>query len=61
MWLLSLVPKNEDGSNFGVNIQKSFIKSLAQTQRYVLSCFHEVGISYYLNRAKLITKVCLNF
>lgn len=56
MWILVMIPKIEDGNNFGVSIQE---ETLAEV-RFVNSeaaAYYENLSRYYLTRAKLVSKV----
>lgn len=55
-----MIPKIEDGNNFGVDVQKS---TLADINTIVENnnLFYGQMSTYYISRAKLLTKVCIHF
>jgi len=56
VWILLLIPRMEDGNNFGVSIQEEVLSEVRQIESEVAT-LHEQTSRYFLMRAKLITKV----
>lgn len=56
MWISFLIPKIEDGNNFGVSIQEETLEEIRSVESEA-SVFYEQIARYYLNRAKLVSKV----
>lgn len=56
MWITYLIPKIEDGNNFGVSIQEETLGEVASTESETASYFYELT-RYYSVRAHLVTKV----
>ena len=56
MWIAFLIPKIEDGNNFGVGIQEETLEEIRSVESEA-SVFYEQIARYYLNRAKIISKV----
>ncbi|XP_003747602.1 proteasome activator complex subunit 3 [Galendromus occidentalis] len=56
MWIQLLIPKVEDGNNFGVGIQESCLDQVSGVQKDSASYIDEVT-RYYLTRAKAVSKV----
>jgi len=60
MWICLLVPKIEDGNNFGVSVQEETIGVISEieaaTGRILMKITH-----YYSARATLISKVYTSF
>jgi proteasome activator subunit 3 (PA28 gamma) len=53
-----LIPRVEDGNNFGVQVQEDTL-SLVSTVEAQTVAMHDQIITYHQSRAKLITKVRL--
>jgi len=56
MWVAFLIPKIEDGNNFGVGIQEETLEEIRGVESDA-SSFYEAIARYFLNRAKILTKV----
>jgi len=56
IWIQLLVPKIEDGNNFGVGIQEEIISELGRAEESGYSNLEAIA-NYYLRRAKLVSKV----
>merc|ERR1711937_720882 len=55
-WITVLVPKVEDGNNFGVEVQEQCIAQLKQFEIESLMLFEEQA-AYHLERATIISKI----
>lgn len=60
MWVSLLIPKIEDGNNFGVSVQEDTLAEIQQVEVEATNYLEQVS-RYYASRGKLITKVCVNF
>ncbi|XP_076800085.1 proteasome activator complex subunit 3-like [Clavelina lepadiformis] len=56
MWIILLIPKIEDGNNFGVEVQEETLGELKTVEQDLLSNQEEIA-SYFLSRAKVITQL----
>jgi proteasome activator subunit 3 (PA28 gamma) len=56
MWISYMIPKIEDGNNFGVSIQEDSMAEARQIESEAASYLDQVS-RYYLTRAKIISKV----
>lgn len=56
MWIQLLIPKIEDGNNFGVSVQEETLSELRQVESEVASYLDQIS-RYFITRGKLITKV----
>jgi len=56
MWVTFLIPKIEDGNNFGVSIQEDTLGEI-RTVEAETATFYEQITRYHMSRAKLISKV----
>jgi len=56
MWINFLIPKIEDGNNFGVSIQEDVVAE-ARTVESEASSYLDQITRYYLQRARIITKI----
>ena len=61
MWISFLIPKIEDGNNFGVSIQEETLGEIRTVESEAASFFDQIS-RYYMTRAKLVSKVghCLD-
>lgn len=59
MWISLLIPKIEDGNNFGVSVQEDTLAEIQQVEVEATNYLEQVS-RYYVSRGKLITKVCNN-
>lgn len=60
MWVSLLIPKIEDGNNFGVSVQEDTLAEIQQVEVEATNYLEQVS-RYYISRGKLITKVCIYF
>jgi proteasome activator subunit 3 (PA28 gamma) len=56
MWITFLIPKIEDGNNFGVSIQEDTLGEI-RTVEAEAATFYEQISRYYINRGKIISKI----
>ena len=56
MWVTFLIPKIEDGNNFGVSIQEDILGEF-RTVEAEAAAFYEQISRYFLTRGKIISKV----
>jgi len=56
MWVTFLIPKIEDGNNFGVSIQEDTLGEI-RTVEAEAAAFYEQISRYYMGRGKIISKV----
>lgn len=56
MWILFLIPRIEDGNNFGVSIQEDILGEIRTVEVEATTYFDQVS-RYFLNRAKIVTKI----
>jgi len=56
MWITFLIPKIEDGNNFGVSIQEDTLGEI-RTVEAEAAAFYEQISRYYMGRGKVISKV----
>ncbi|GAW80142.1 subunit of proteaseome activator complex [Plasmodium gonderi] len=56
LWIQLNVPRIEDGNNFGVGIQEEAIQELARVEESAFNLYDAI-VKYYMDRAKLSTKV----
>ena len=56
VWILLLIPRMEDGNNFGVSIQEEVLGEVRQIESEAASLLDHTS-RYYLNRGKLVTKI----
>lgn len=56
MWVTFLIPKIEDGNNFGVSIQEEILMEIMVTEKEADSFLHSIQ-NYHLNRAQAIGKI----
>ena len=56
MWVTYMIPKIEDGNNFGVSIQEDALGEVASAETESATHFYEIS-RYYSFRAKLVSKV----
>lgn len=58
MWVSFMIPKIEDGNNFGVSIQEDTLAEIQSVESEAAAFFDQIS-RYYVSRAKLISKVLL--
>ncbi|KAK3102885.1 hypothetical protein FSP39_014678 [Pinctada imbricata] len=56
MWIAFLIPKIEDGNNFGVSVQEDTMGEARQVESEAASYLDQVS-RYFITRAKLVSKV----
>ncbi|GMS89469.1 hypothetical protein PENTCL1PPCAC_11644, partial [Pristionchus entomophagus] len=56
MWITLLIPRIEDGNNFGVSIQEEALNEVRATESEAASFLDQLS-RYFVGRAKLLTKV----
>lgn len=56
MWISFLIPKIEDGNNFGVSIQEDILAEIQSVESEAAAFFDQIS-RYYASRAKVISKV----
>lgn len=56
MWITYLIPRIEDGNNFGVSIQEDTIAEARQVESDAATYLDQVS-RYFLTRAKIVTKL----
>ncbi|RXG63990.1 Proteasome activator complex subunit 3 [Armadillidium vulgare] len=56
MWVSFLIPKIEDGNNFGVGIQEDTLGEIRTVESEAAAFFDQLS-RYYITRAKLVSKI----
>ncbi|CAH1788499.1 unnamed protein product [Owenia fusiformis] len=56
MWIAFLMPKIEDGNNFGVSIQEDSMSEARQVESEAASYLDQIS-RYFITRAKIVSKV----
>jgi len=56
MWISFLIPKIEDGNNFGVSIQEDTLSEIQAVESEAAAFFDQIS-RYFLSRAKVVSKV----
>lgn len=56
MWISLLIPKIEDGNNFGVSVQEDTLAEIQQVEVEATNFLEQIS-RYYASRGKLISKV----
>ncbi|VDN02051.1 unnamed protein product [Thelazia callipaeda] len=56
MWILFLIPRIEDGNNFGVSIQEEALSEVRTVEGEAASFLDQMS-RYFVSRARLVTKV----
>ena len=56
MWITLLIPRIEDGNNFGVGIQEETLGEVRNVESEAASFLDQMS-RYFTSRGKLITKV----
>ncbi|XP_056640660.1 proteasome activator complex subunit 3 isoform X1 [Diorhabda carinulata] len=56
MWISFMIPKIEDGNNFGVSIQEDTLAEVQSVESEAAAFFDQIS-RYYISRGKLISKV----
>ncbi|XP_002121893.1 proteasome activator complex subunit 3-like [Ciona intestinalis] len=57
MWVILLIPKIEDGNNFGVEVQEETLGELKTVEQELASNQEQIA-GYFLSRAKVISQLC---
>jgi len=57
MWIVFLIPKIEDGNNFGVQIQEDVLEEIKAVEAEAATYIEHFS-RYYLTRAKTVAKIC---
>ncbi|XP_015432368.1 PREDICTED: proteasome activator complex subunit 3 isoform X2 [Dufourea novaeangliae] len=56
MWISYLIPKIEDGNNFGVSIQEDTLAEIQSVETEAAAFFDQIS-RYFISRAKVVSKV----
>ncbi|KAL7742768.1 hypothetical protein ACLKA6_003332 [Drosophila palustris] len=56
MWISFMIPKIEDGNNFGVSIQEDTLAEIQTVESEAAAFFDQIS-RYFLTRAKVVSKV----
>lgn len=56
MWISFLIPKIEDGNNFGVSIQEDMLAEIRTVESEAAAFFDQIS-RYFITRGKIVTKV----
>lgn len=56
MWISFLIPKIEDGNNFGVSIQEDTLAEIQSVESEAAAFFDQIS-RYFISRAKVVSKV----
>lgn len=56
MWISFMIPKIEDGNNFGVSIQEDTLAEIQSVESEAAAFFDQIS-RYFLSRAKVVSKV----
>lgn len=56
MWISFLIPKIEDGNNFGVSIQEDMLAEIRSVESEAAAFFDQIS-RYFITRGKIVTKV----
>jgi proteasome activator subunit 3 (PA28 gamma) len=56
MWISYLIPKIEDGNNFGVSIQEDTLAEIQSVESEAAAFFDQIS-RYFISRAKVVSKV----
>ena len=56
MWVSYLIPKIEDGNNFGVSVQEDTLTEIQSVESEAAAFFDQIS-RYFMSRAKIISKV----
>ena len=58
MWISFLIPKIEDGNNFGVSIQEDMLAEIRSVESEAAAFFDQIS-RYFITRGKIVTKVLI--
>lgn len=56
MWISFMIPKIEDGNNFGVSVQEDTLAEIQAVESEAAAFFDQIS-RYFLSRAKVVSKV----
>lgn len=56
MWISFMIPKIEDGNNFGVSIQEDTLAEIQSVETEAAAFFDQIS-RYFVSRAKVVSKV----
>lgn len=56
MWISFMIPKIEDGNNFGVSVQEDTLGEIQTVESEAAAFFDQIS-RYFLSRAKIVSKV----
>jgi len=56
MWILFLIPRIEDGNNFGVSIQEDALSEIRTVEGEAATYFDQIS-RYYMSRGKVVAKI----
>ncbi|KAI1283823.1 Proteasome activator complex subunit 3 [Halotydeus destructor] len=56
MWILFLIPRIEDGNNFGVSIQEDTLSEIRTVESEAAAYFDQIS-RYYMSRGKIVAKI----
>jgi len=56
MWITFLIPRIEDGNNFGVGVQEETLALVTQAEQDAATYLDQMS-RYYLNRARIVSKI----
>ncbi|XP_071446119.1 proteasome activator complex subunit 3 [Hetaerina americana] len=56
MWISFMIPKIEDGNNFGVSIQEDTLAEIQSVESEAAAFFDQIS-RYFISRAKVVSKV----
>ena len=59
MWISFLIPKIEDGNNFGVSIQEDMLAEIRSVESEAAAFFDQIS-RYFITRGKIVTKVFIS-
>jgi proteasome activator subunit 3 (PA28 gamma) len=56
MWISFMIPKIEDGNNFGVSIQEDTLGEIQSVESEAAAFFDQIS-RYFVSRGKIVSKV----
>lgn len=56
MWISFMIPKIEDGNNFGVSVQEDTLAEIQSVESEAAAFFDQIS-RYFISRAKVVSKV----
>jgi len=60
MWISFMIPKIEDGNNFGVSIQEDTLGEIQSVESEAAAFFDQIS-RYFVSRGKIVSKVHICF